>query len=81
MSMHRSLKRNVFAGQRNVRKRYERFAKLCRNIEYMEKLVSVYGLPKEKVIKLKLKIKEKKQEATDLTQVVAPVTEPTKKEK
>lgn len=62
MSIHPSLKRNKWQQQRSVRKRYERIAKLERNLKWLEKNQSVYGLPKEKVIRLKLKIKKEKKE-------------------
>lgn len=67
MSIHSSLKRNTWDTQRSVRKRYERVAKLQRNLQWLEKNYSVFGLPKEKVIRLKLKIKKEKVVAKEPT--------------
>jgi len=61
MSIHKSLKVNKFGAKRNVRKRYERLQKLVRNDKFVDKL-GVFGLPKEKIKRLKIKIKEKKVE-------------------
>lgn len=61
MSIHKSLKVDKFKTTRNVRKRYERLQKLIRTEKFIEGL-SIYGLPKEKILKLKIKIKEKKEE-------------------
>jgi len=66
MSQHPSLKRNIWLTERSVRKRYERVAKLQRNLQWLEKNYSVFRLPKEKVIRLKLKIKKEKKEVKDL---------------
>lgn len=60
MSMHRSLKRDVWKEKRNVRKRYERLEKLVKSLKWAEGM-SVYGLPKEKVRRIKIKIKEEKE--------------------
>lgn len=65
MSMHKSLKTNKFKPARNVRKRFERIEKLKRNMKWVESQ-SVYGLPKEKIVKIKTKIKEKIEKAKDL---------------
>lgn len=61
MSLHPSLKSNKFRGKRNVRKRYERFEKLRRNMKWVEGM-SIYGMPKEKIEKIKTKIKKEKEE-------------------
>ena len=62
MSMDKSLKRDKFSGVRNVRKRYERLQKLIRTGKFIDGL-SVFGLPKEKIRRLKIKVeKEKKKE-------------------
>jgi len=61
MSAHPSLRSRQFKLKRNVRKRFERYAKLARNEQFVEGL-SLFGLPKEKIVHIKLKIKEKKKE-------------------
>jgi len=61
MSIHRSLKVNKFKPKRNVRKRRERFAKLLRTEKFVNKL-SVYGMPKEKIKRIKMKLKKEKAE-------------------
>ena len=58
MSQHRSLKTNKFKVIRSVRSRRERVEKLIRNLEWMEKNQSVYNLPKEKIVRIKYKIKK-----------------------
>ena len=79
MSKHPSLKRNKFKEVRSVRTRRERLLKLQRNLKWLEKNRSAYGLPKEKIIRLKLKIakEEKKKEIVPLYS--APVEETRKK--
>ena len=62
MSMHRSLKRDKWGTKRNVRKRFERIQKLIKEARYLK---SVYNLPKEKIVRLKIKkLKEEKKEIT-----------------
>jgi len=68
MSMHRSLKSKKFKPQRNVTKRWERLQKLQRNGEWVEGL-SIYGLPKEKIQKIKFKIKKQKEEIENEGQI------------
>ena len=77
MSMHKSLKRNIWGAKRNVRKRYERIAKLIKEARYLK---SVFNLPKEKITRLKIKkLKEEKKENT-LTPSMPSILPP-KKEK
>ena len=60
MSIHKSLKSESYKSKRTVRKRWERI----RSLKLQKKFdsgQSVYGLPKEKIIKYKIK-KEKKDE-------------------
>ena len=72
MSQHKSLKTERFKQKRNVEKRWERIAKLKRNEKWVESM-SVYGLPKDKILRLKLKIKEEKKEAQqDLIDLARP---------
>ena len=61
MSIHKSLKIDKYKQTRNVRKRYERLRKLIRTEKFVDGL-SVFGLPKEKIRRLKIKIKEVKKE-------------------
>ena len=62
MSMDKSLKRNKWKEKRNVRKRYERVEKLIKEARFLK---SVYNLPKEKIVRLKIKkLKEEKKEET-----------------
>lgn len=62
MSMHRSLKSNKYKSKRNVRKRWERLQKLERNQNWLEKNGSIYGLPAEKINRVKIKIEKEKEE-------------------
>ena len=64
MSLHNSLKINKWKTKRSVRKRWERLAKLKRTLKFLEEM-SIYGMPKEKILHLKLKIKEKKEVVTE----------------
>jgi len=62
MSMDKSLRRNKWLPKRNVRKRFERIQKLIKEAKYLK---SVYNLPKEKIVRLKIKkLKEEKKEIT-----------------
>ncbi len=61
MSMHRSLKQPQFKLKRNVRKRHERLEKLIRTNKFVDGL-TVFGMPKEKIVHIKLKLKEEKEE-------------------
>ena len=67
MSIHHSLKTNTNAPKRSVRKRYERLRSLMLKNKWDKKHSSIYALPKEKIVRLKIK-KEKKEEK-DLTLV------------
>jgi len=71
MSIHRSLKTNKFKPKRSVRKRWERLQKLQKNLKWLEKNYSVYGIPKEKIVRLKLKIKQKKEEKEDTNDLMS----------
>ena len=70
MSMHKSLKINAISKPRTVRKRRERleviYARLLKNGGLTEEQIKVYGLPKEKIIKLRKIKKVEKKETTDL---------------
>jgi len=57
MSIHKSLKSKRFPKIRTVRKRYERIEKLKRTLKWVEGM-SIYGLPKEIIRRLKWKIKK-----------------------
>ncbi len=62
MSLHSSLKRSSSAGRhRNVLKREERLAKLADDEKWEEEKNSVYGLPKVRSIKMRVKKKAKKK--------------------
>lgn len=64
MSLHSSLKRSGAGGRhRNVLKREERLAKLADDEKWTEDDDSIYGLPKVRSIKLRVKKKPKKKEA------------------
>ena len=60
MSIHSSLKGHKNKSIRSVRKRYERLKAL---LEKEKDVLSVFALPKEKIIRLKIK-KEKKEETS-----------------
>ena len=81
MSIHPSLKVNKYKEKRNVRSRRERVEKLIRNFNWLEKNKSVYGLPKEKIVHLKLKIKTEKIEKKEVVPLYASIMEETKKKK
>jgi small basic protein (TIGR04137 family) len=80
MSKHKSLKRDKFKDKRNVRTRRERLAKLIRTEKFVQGM-SVYGLPKEKITRIQLKIKKEKKELTtnNLVSLVTPTDEKRKK--
>lgn len=83
MSIHNSLKVNKWKTKRSVRKRWERLAKLKRTLKWIEGM-SVFGMPKEKILRLKLKLKEKKKELTEAekqTQLYSSVFDSEKKKK
>ncbi len=62
MSLHSSLKRSSSAGRhRNVLKREERLAKLTDEEKWEDEKDSIYGLPKVRSIKLRVKKKAKKK--------------------
>ena len=64
MSLHKSLRCDKFKNKkRSVRKRAERLRSLMLQ-EKWEQGQSIYGLPKEKVIRMKLVKKEKKEVVT-----------------
>ena len=68
MSIHPSFK-NKNREKRTVRKRWERFKILCKKDKSPS---SLFGLPKEKIIKFKIK-KEKKEEKS--LETLSPLTE------
>lgn len=63
MSLHSSLKSDRYKPKRNVRKRYERIQAL---LEKGKEVLTAFALPKEKIIRLKVK-KDKKEETETLT--------------
>ena len=69
MSLHKSLKTNTNKYTRSVRKRYERLRSLLLKEKYDKEHIKIYELPKEKIVKLKIK-KEKKEETS--TESVVP---------
>jgi small basic protein (TIGR04137 family) len=67
MSLHSSLKRSSSAGQhRNVLTRTERLAKLADEEKWREQENSIYGLPKVRSIKMRVKKKAKKKTEEEL---------------
>lgn len=63
MSLHSSLKRsNAAGGHRNVLTREERLAKLADEEKWGESTDSIYGLPKVRSIKMRVKKKPKKKD-------------------
>ena len=70
MSLHKSLRIDKFKNkQRSVRKRWERVKYLVDN-SGGKIPPSIFGLPKEKVIRIKPIKKEKKQIETNLTNLI-----------
>ncbi len=67
MSTHKSLKSNKHKPKRSVRKRYERLRSLILQ-EKWDKEHSIYSLPKEKIVRPKIK-KEKKEKVTEITPI------------
>ena len=78
MSIHKSLKSERFPKIKTVHKRYERLAKLKRTEKWIEGM-SIYGLPKEKIIRLKIKIKEEKKKIQQEIKSITPIEEKKKK--
>lgn len=68
MSIHKSLKSDRNASKRSVRKRWERIRSLILKKKF-EQGQSPYGLPKEKVVKYKIK-KEKKEQKEGLEETI-----------
>ena len=65
MSLHKSLKTYKHKAKRSVRKRHERLRSLMLKDKWDKEHNSIYALPKEKIIRLKIKKeKERKQENT-----------------
>jgi small basic protein (TIGR04137 family) len=62
MSLHSSLKRSSAAGRhRNVLKREERLEKLADDEKWKDETDSIFGLPKVRSIKMRVKKKAKKK--------------------
>jgi len=62
MSLHRSLKSKIDKHKRSVRKRYERLRSLILQEKWDREHSDIYALPKEKIVRLKIKkIKEEKE--------------------
>ena len=78
MSLHKSLKTNLNKNKRSVRKRYERLRSLILQKKWDKEHNSVFALPKEKIVRLKIK-KEKKEEK--LVDIVTYAKEAEKKAK
>ena len=70
MSIHRSLKSNTKDKHRTVRKRWERIRSLILQQKFDRGKDSVYGLPKEKIIKFKIKKEKKEEDINPLTEIV-----------
>lgn len=72
MSQHKSLKISKYGKSRTVRKKRERFEtiylKLLEQGGLDKDQIKIYGLPKEKIFKLKKEKKDKKEE-TSLTPI------------
>jgi len=81
MSIHKSLRVERYREIRSVRTRRERVEKLMRNLDWVKKNHSVFGLPKEIIVKLKFNIKKLKEKVveTPLVPFDAPTTEKEKK--
>lgn len=70
MSIHQSLKTNSNKYKRSVRKRYERLRSLLLQQKWDKEHSSIFALPKEKIVRLKIKkIKEEKSEKDLVTYV------------
>jgi len=71
MSLHKSLKIVSHSKKRTVRKRRERLDKLygtlLRKGGLTDEQIKIYGLPKEKILKLKTKKTEKKEEKKEIS--------------
>ena len=83
MSIHKSFKRNRFKEHRTVRTRRERVEKLIKNLKWV-KGQSPYGLPKEVIRKLELKIKKEEKPKKSLVEMALGLptkAESTKKKK
>ena len=65
MSIHKSLKSNKFSGKRSIRKRVERLQKLIDDGKTTKEDLKIYGLPKEKVKRIKMKKEKKEVKATE----------------
>jgi len=63
MSIHKSFKSNLTDKKRSVRKRWERMRSLMLQEKFDRKKDSVFALPKEKIVRFKIK-KEKKEKET-----------------
>jgi len=63
MSMHKSLKGTQDKYKRSVRKRYERLRSLILKEKWDREHNNIFSLPKEKIVRLK--IKKEKKEGTD----------------
>ncbi len=77
MSVDRSLQtKGALVRARNVLNRYERILELRKNGKWEDGEQSPYGLPKVRVLKVKKRVKAKKEdEATEVTGVVSPEPE------
>jgi len=65
MGIHKSLKPPKSGSKKTVNKRIDRIKKLIKEDKMDINNLKIYGLPKEKIIKMKIK-KEKKEEETKL---------------
>jgi small basic protein (TIGR04137 family) len=70
MSMHQSLKGNNKGKKRSVRKRWERMRSLMLQKKFDKEKQSVFGLPKEKVVRFKIKKEKKEKENLSLVDIV-----------
>ena len=64
MSLHKSLKYDKFKGRKkSVNKKLDRIKKLLAEGKLDSNNVKIYGLPKEKIVKIKItKVKKEKKE-------------------
>jgi small basic protein (TIGR04137 family) len=70
MSLHKSLRVDRFKNKkRSVRKRHERIRSLMLQQKF-DRGDSIFGLPKEKIFRMKVVKAEKKKVETDLTKLV-----------
>lgn len=81
MSIHRSLKSNTNQSKRTVHKRWERVRSLMLQKKFDREKDSVFGLPKQKIIKYKIKKEKKEKEEKSLVELATTPVEDKKEKK